>query len=65
MDLAAGSGSASVFTPLPEEVFEGKGDQWDVYRSMRAIIGVGDGGWEAYEPRTNVAVCFPLVWLAG
>ena len=43
----------AIYTPLPEEVYEGVGAQWDVYRSMREMIG---DDWEGYHPRTNVLV---------
>ena len=45
----------SVWTPLPEEVYEGVGPQWDVYREMRDRV---DGDWEAFHPITNVLVSF-------
>ena len=38
---------------LPEEVFEGKGDQWDVYRRMREIVG---RDWKGNHLITNVLV---------
>lgn len=40
----------AVFSHLPQECYEGVGDQWDVYRRMRDCID----SWEAYNPRTNV-----------
>lgn len=57
--LALPSGAVA-FTPLPEDIFEGKGEQWDVYRAMRAMIhrgdGDGDGEWEAFHAESNVMV---------
>jgi hypothetical protein len=53
------------FTPLPEDIFEGKGEQWDVYRAMRTMIQRGangddrrdgDGDWEAFHAESNVMV---------
>ena len=41
-----------VWTALPMEVFEGVGDQWDVYRSMRERVE----DWEAFHPVTNILV---------
>jgi hypothetical protein len=46
---------ASTWSDLPPEVYEGKGDQWDVYRSMRDVIG---DDWAGFHPETNVLVCF-------
>lgn len=43
----------SVWTPLPDEVYEGVGPQWNVYRSMRDRV---DGDWEGFHPSTNVLV---------
>jgi hypothetical protein len=64
--LALPSGAVA-FTPLPEEIFEGEGEQWDVYRAMRAMIKRGDHGgdrgdrddngeWEAFHAESNVMV---------
>ncbi|WVN89898.1 uncharacterized protein L203_105128 [Cryptococcus depauperatus CBS 7841] len=36
---------------LPEEVFQGKGAQWDIYRAMRDKI---EGDWQGFHPITNV-----------
>lgn len=44
-------GAAS--TPPPPEVFEGVGDQWDVYRAMRDRIGGDGANWTVYNPITN------------
>jgi serine/threonine protein kinase len=46
--------SSSTWSDLPPEVYEGKGDQWDVYRSMRDVIGED---WAGFHPETNVLVC--------
>lgn len=43
----------SVWTPLPDEVYEGVGAQWDVYRAMRDRLG---NDWEGFHPITNVMV---------
>ena len=45
----------SVWTPIPQEVYEGVGAQWDMYREMRDRV---DGDWEAFHPITNVLVEF-------
>ncbi|TYJ56443.1 hypothetical protein B9479_002846 [Cryptococcus floricola] len=39
------------WSSLPEELYEGKGKQWDVYRSMKDRI---DGDWEGFHAITNV-----------
>ena len=46
--------TSSTWSDLPPEVYEGKGDQWDVYRSMRDVIGED---WAGFHPETNVLVC--------
>jgi hypothetical protein len=46
------------FTPIPEDVFSGVGDQWDVYRAIRDLVDdESDGDWAGHLPRTN------LMWL--
>ena len=45
--------TSSTWSDLPPEVYEGKGDQWDVYRSMRDQIA---GDWAGFHPETNVLV---------
>ncbi|KAK4684541.1 serine/threonine-protein kinase haspin, partial [Tremellales sp. Uapishka_1] len=45
------SSSKTVCTPLPQEVYEGVGEQWNVYRAMRDVVGED---WEGYHSRTNV-----------
>jgi hypothetical protein len=46
------------FTPIPEDVFSGVGDQWDVYRAIRDLVDNESGGdWAGHLPRTN------LMWL--
>lgn len=42
-----------VYSPLPEEVYEGVGDQWDVYRAQRDVVE-GAGAWESFHSPTNV-----------
>ncbi|GAA5985938.1 hypothetical protein JCM11641_004835 [Rhodosporidiobolus odoratus] len=46
----------TLFDAFEDEcVFEGEGDhQFDVYRSMRALVEKEGGGWEGSHPRTNV-----------
>lgn len=50
-------GKGAVYTPLPEEVYDGVGDQWDVYRAQRdAVLSENDNAgdaWEAFHPSTN------------
>lgn len=43
----------TVWTPLPEEVYEGVGAQWDVYRGMRERVR---DDWQGFHPFTNVLV---------
>jgi len=43
----------TVWTPLPNELYEGIGKQWDVYRAMRDRIG---DDWEGFHPITNALV---------
>jgi serine/threonine protein kinase len=45
--------TSSTWSELPVEVYEGKGDQWDVYRSMRDQIA---GDWAGFHPESNVLV---------
>lgn len=40
-----------IHSSIPDDVFEGKGAQWDVYRSIRDTV---DGDWSTYKPITNV-----------
>ncbi|WOO77920.1 Serine/threonine-protein kinase haspin hrk1 [Vanrija pseudolonga] len=51
-------GHGSTSTPLPDEVYEGVGNQWDVYRAMRDRIESADDAasdaWTAFHPITNV-----------
>ncbi|WVQ73312.1 hypothetical protein IAR50_002880 [Cryptococcus sp. DSM 104548] len=49
--LALPPSDRPTWSPLPEELFEGKGKQWDVYRSMRNRMG---GEWEGFHAVTNV-----------
>ncbi|WVQ84372.1 hypothetical protein IAT38_006524 [Cryptococcus sp. DSM 104549] len=44
------------WTSIPEEVYEGKGVQWDCYRAMRDRVEAEEGekGWERFHPVTNV-----------
>lgn len=46
-------GGRVICTEIPEEVFDGVGDQWDVYRAEQDEV---KGDWEAYHPITNVMV---------
>ncbi|BEJ14016.1 hypothetical protein CspHIS471_0311900 [Cutaneotrichosporon sp. HIS471] len=43
----------AVYSALPEEVYEGVGNQWDVYREQRDAVE-GAGAWESFHPSTNV-----------
>lgn len=43
-----------VWSQIPEEVYEGKGAQWDLYRAMRSRIG---DNWDGFHAITN------LMWL--
>ncbi|WVF68773.1 hypothetical protein IAT40_003545 [Kwoniella sp. CBS 6097] len=52
-DSATSLRADSVWSELPVEVYEGKGAQWDVYRSMRDRIEC-EGKWEGFHPVTNV-----------
>ncbi|KAL7420550.1 hypothetical protein Q5752_004501 [Cryptotrichosporon argae] len=46
-----GDGNRTVaWAPLPDDVYDGVGAQWDVYRAMRARVD----DWAAYNPITNV-----------
>jgi len=47
-----------IHTEIHSEIFEGVGDQWDVYRSMRDIA---KSDWNAYHPVTNVMVSDPSI----
>jgi hypothetical protein len=49
--------TSSTWSELPAEVYEGRGDQWDVYRSMRDEIA---GDWAGFHPETNVLVRLAL-----
>ncbi|WWC71025.1 uncharacterized protein I206_104978 [Kwoniella pini CBS 10737] len=46
----------SIWTELPKEVYEGKGSQWDLYRSLKIKIeSENEGkGWKGFNPITNV-----------
>ncbi|WRT68046.1 uncharacterized protein IL334_005021 [Kwoniella shivajii] len=47
------SKSVSLWNEIPEEVYEGKGLQWDLYRSMRDKLLIGNS-WDGFNPITNV-----------
>lgn len=50
-------------TPPPEEVFEGVGQQWDVYRAMRERVEKdAEEQWAGFHPITNALW---LQYLAG
>ncbi|OCF39703.1 HASPIN protein kinase [Kwoniella heveanensis CBS 569] len=51
--VTAASQSEPLWSELPAEVYEGKGAQWDVYRSMRDRVE-RDGEWPGFHPITNV-----------
>ncbi|EIW67554.1 hypothetical protein TREMEDRAFT_64143 [Tremella mesenterica DSM 1558] len=40
-----------IYAELPEEVYEGVGDQWNVYRNMREVVR---DRWEGFHSITNV-----------
>lgn len=44
---------SSVFIPYTDDLYDGIGDQWDVYRGIREVI---KGDWKGYHPSTNVMV---------
>jgi hypothetical protein len=45
------------WTPIPEDVYDGVGEQWDVYRRIRDHIDeTGSGDWSGFYPKTNVMV---------
>jgi serine/threonine-protein kinase haspin len=48
----------TAWTPLPEDVYDGVGDQWDVYRQMRDKV---NGDWVDFHPVTNVMVGYHLL----
>lgn len=50
----------ATWTELPVEVYDGKGEQWDVYRSMKGLFGED---WEGFKPISNVLVSRVLFWL--
>ncbi|WWC88402.1 uncharacterized protein L201_003313 [Kwoniella dendrophila CBS 6074] len=54
--LALPNQSESIWTEVPEEVYEGKGLQWDLYRSMKDKIEdrQKSNGWKGFNPITNV-----------
>ncbi|KAI9634839.1 uncharacterized protein MKK02DRAFT_37715 [Dioszegia hungarica] len=52
--LRAADEARVVFTPVPDDVLEGEGEQWDVYRAIDKRI---QGDWEGYHPISN------LMWL--
>lgn len=49
-------GGNTTFTPIPDEVMDGVGKQWDVYREMRGGGGERAVDWETYRPITNLMV---------
>ncbi|KAK8858853.1 hypothetical protein IAR55_003083 [Kwoniella newhampshirensis] len=51
LNMESDSSSCATWTPVPEEVYEGKGAQWDLYRAMRGHL---DDDWEKFHPFTNV-----------
>lgn len=42
-----------VYTSLPNDIMDGEGAQWDVYREMK---DAANGDWATYRPVTNVMV---------
>jgi serine/threonine-protein kinase haspin len=53
--LKAADEARVVFTPVPEDVLEGEGEQWDVYRAIDKRI---QGNWEGYHPISNLMVSY-------
>lgn len=41
---------------IPEDVFDGQGEQWDVYRAMKTYIEANGDDWDAFHPVTNLMV---------
>ena len=48
----------ATWTAIPDDVFDGVGEQWDVYRAMRDTV---QDDWAAYHPITNVMVSNSLL----
>jgi hypothetical protein len=46
-------GAKQIHAALPEDVYEGVGAQWNVYRGIRDLV---KGDWKGYHPETNVMV---------
>lgn len=43
------------WTQIPEDVYDGVGEQWDVYRRTRSHVEeIGGGDWSRFYPLTNV-----------
>lgn len=53
--LLADGKSRIVSTAIPDEVLEGEGEQWDVYRAISKKVGED---WEGYHPITNLLVSY-------
>lgn len=46
------------FAPIPEDVLDGIGEQWDIYRETRDLVDTqANGDWSVHLPITN------LMWL--
>ncbi|WVR06590.1 hypothetical protein IAU60_003622 [Kwoniella sp. DSM 27419] len=54
MPCSGSENSDAVWTELPDEVFEGRGAQWDLYRAMKARVEASQGQWKDFHPITNV-----------
>ena len=46
------------WTRIPEDVFDGQGEQWDVYRAMKTYIEADGDDWDGFHPVTNLMVSF-------
>lgn len=44
------------WSKIPEDVFDGQGEQWDVYRAMQTHIKASGGDWDGFHPVTNLMV---------
>ncbi|KAJ9101743.1 hypothetical protein QFC21_003082 [Naganishia friedmannii] len=43
-----------IWSAIPDDVFDGQGEQWDVYRAMRSHIEALGGEWDQFYPTTNI-----------
>jgi serine/threonine-protein kinase haspin len=45
-----------IWSRIPDDVFDGQGEQWDVYRAMKAHIEHAGNAWDGFYPVTNLMV---------